>query len=49
VLQAVNAWAAEQGALLPGLEREGVHGSYGRGDARPALQRECRWIWCRVV
>ncbi|MFM8974463.1 MAG: nucleotidyltransferase domain-containing protein [Vulcanococcus sp.] len=33
VLQAVSAWAAQLGALHPGLERVGVHGSYGRGDA----------------
>jgi len=33
VVQAVSAWAAELAALHPGLERVGVHGSYGRGDA----------------
>ena len=33
VLQAVSTWAAELGADHPSLERVGVHGSYGRGDA----------------
>ncbi|MFM8605093.1 MAG: nucleotidyltransferase domain-containing protein [Cyanobium sp.] len=33
VLEAVSTWAAELGAERPGLERVGVHGSYGRGDA----------------
>jgi hypothetical protein len=33
ILQAVSSWAAELGADHPSLERVGVHGSYGRGDA----------------
>ena len=33
VLQAVKAWAVAQASQQPGLERVGVYGSYGRGDA----------------
>ena len=33
VLQAVKDWAVAQGDQQPGLERVGVYGSYGRGDA----------------
>lgn len=33
VLEAVKAWAVGQGNQQPGLERVGVYGSYGRGDA----------------
>jgi hypothetical protein len=33
VLQAVERWSQEQGWVHPSLERVGVYGSYGRGDA----------------
>jgi predicted nucleotidyltransferase len=33
VLEAVTAWSVVQGDQHPGLERVGVYGSYGRGDA----------------
>lgn len=33
VLQAVYDWAVAQGSQQPALERVGVYGSYGRGDA----------------
>lgn len=33
VLEAVTAWAVGQSNQQPGLERVGVYGSYGRGDA----------------
>jgi predicted nucleotidyltransferase len=34
VLNQVRLWAAQAAAAQPGLERVGLFGSYGRGEAR---------------
>jgi hypothetical protein len=49
VLEAVTAWAVGQSNQQPGLERVGVYGSYGRGDAGVGSDLDLVLIDCNAT